>query len=229
MSTSKNSDGAAIPGAQKIMPVADPDLAKMFPYPLGVTHDIHGNPVAGSKDYYLIAMQGDVDPSLLGPFDDDSQRLQAAKEYRQNEGDDDGLYRLDVPKGVVPVVDTFSGGELDAEADPVVTFILDRLVAGDEVIERFLIAGALYFTVQYQGDDVVVNAALLHEIETALGVPLVRVERTTVEVLISRTRAATEYSKADWQSDVASGDTWLGYHDWVEHNVDALPLASTVL
>jgi hypothetical protein len=184
---------------------------------------------AGSKDYYLIAMQGDVDPSLLGPFDDDSQRLQAAREYRQNESDDDGLYRLDVPKGVVPVVDIFSGGELGVEADPVVTYILERLAVGDEVIERFLIAGALYFTVQYQGDDWVITAELLHEIETALSVPLVRVERVTVEVLIPRPKAAKEYSKEDWQSEVASGDTKLGYHDWVEHNVDSLPLASSVL
>jgi hypothetical protein len=30
-----------------------------------------------------------------------------------------------------------------------------------------------------------------------------------------------EYPKADWQYDVANGDTKLGYVDWVLHNIES--------
>lgn len=66
-------------------------------------------------DMYLLVMLVDVDPVLEGPFENDSARLEAARLYRKEQSDDDGLYRLTVPKGVTPIVDSFTGGEISGD------------------------------------------------------------------------------------------------------------------
>jgi len=74
--------------------------------------DVEQSTVEEPVDLYLLVMVGDVDPTMEGPFQDDSARLDAARLYRQQQSDDDGLYRLTVPKGVTPIVDCFTGGEI---------------------------------------------------------------------------------------------------------------------
>ena len=78
MNTSTNNDGASIPGGLKIMPVADPDLAKMFPYPLGVTHDLYGNPVAGIEMHGFTIHNASV--SSCGRFQVDPSHYQLTAE-----------------------------------------------------------------------------------------------------------------------------------------------------
>lgn len=74
------------------------------------------SPIPVAKDYYLLAMLGDVDPYLIGPFGSEDTRTAAAKTHRENSGDEDGLYRLTVDKGNAIDVNTFAGIELDGEA-----------------------------------------------------------------------------------------------------------------
>jgi hypothetical protein len=74
-------------------------------------------PDADAWDKYLIFVWGDVEPSLRGPYKTDGSRLTAARSLRRNEGDENGLYRLDVQvtkAGKAKVrIDSFSGGEMD--------------------------------------------------------------------------------------------------------------------
>jgi hypothetical protein len=61
---------------------------------------------------HLLVMWGDVEPQLIGPFDTDEARLEAARKHRREQSDEDGLYMLDAvgPVSVWP----FTGGDLDA-------------------------------------------------------------------------------------------------------------------
>lgn len=71
----------------------------------------------GEKDsaHYLMVMEGDVSPTLHGPYETEAKRLIAAQTYRVDEGDDDGLYRLNVPKGTNLYVGEFSGAEVNGD------------------------------------------------------------------------------------------------------------------
>ncbi|MDE0228012.1 MAG: hypothetical protein OXJ62_04070 [Spirochaetaceae bacterium] len=62
--------------------------------------------------HYLLVVVGDAEPKLLGTFDSDEDRLEAARGYRKYHGDEDGLYRLDANEAVT--IRAFAGGELDA-------------------------------------------------------------------------------------------------------------------
>lgn len=62
---------------------------------------------------YLLAVWGDVEPEVMGPYHDDDARLDAARTIRKAEGESTGLYRLDVPESGKPIADAFSGGEMD--------------------------------------------------------------------------------------------------------------------
>ena len=63
---------------------------------------------------WLLVIVGDCAPETSGPFGDDAERLRAARAYRAREGDEDGLFRLDVDATGRPSVEAFGGGELDA-------------------------------------------------------------------------------------------------------------------
>jgi hypothetical protein len=43
---------------------------------------------------YLLQIHSDVEPILLGPYQDDEQRDQAAREIKAKRGDRDGLFKL---------------------------------------------------------------------------------------------------------------------------------------
>jgi hypothetical protein len=64
---------------------------------------------------WLVFVWEDVEPSLLGPFDNDEERLEAALVVRKKDGKDHGLYRLNINKEGLPEIDSFSGGELDMD------------------------------------------------------------------------------------------------------------------
>lgn len=64
---------------------------------------------------YLIVVEGDVEPRLEGPYDDDTQRLGAALRHReQDEEWKDGMYRLDIDWDGNPTIDSFAGFELES-------------------------------------------------------------------------------------------------------------------
>lgn len=61
--------------------------------------------------HYLLALEGDVEPTLHGPYETVPARDAAAGEYRARHGDEDGLYQLDVVGGAVSV-ESYSGAYL---------------------------------------------------------------------------------------------------------------------
>ncbi len=67
------------------------------------------------KDLYILFIWGDVDISLRGPYETEETRTQAAVDFRKEEGDQHGLYRLDVDKGTKPDVFNFGGGEVEPD------------------------------------------------------------------------------------------------------------------
>lgn len=83
-----------------------------------------GKWLSGSREkhptgHYLLVLEGDVEPSLVGPFNTDDSVLQEARCRRMNDVEmENGLYRLTVHDGI-PLVGTFAGMEIDVEEEAV--------------------------------------------------------------------------------------------------------------
>jgi len=59
--------------------------------------------------YYLIIVEGDIEPLLLGPYADEKARDESAQKYKKEHGDEDGIFWLDIPEGGYrPVVGAYS-------------------------------------------------------------------------------------------------------------------------
>jgi hypothetical protein len=181
----------------------------------------------GCSDLYMLVTEGDAEPFLNGPFATDVARCAAAVDYRQNKNRDDGLYRIDVPKGSKLRIEQFTGLELDPARDPVVDFILAQLDAGAEPICRLLPTGkySKYFTVYYAGDEVVVTLDMVKAIERELKDQLVVVVRPTAEIIVTTANAAAFYPKESWVIEVRDGFVVDGYQDWMRNQVNGLRLA----
>lgn len=71
-----------------------------------------------TKQYYLVTIWGDVEPSVhSGPFETEDQVLEAAREYRKSSqisNDMYSLYYLEIENGK-PELSSFSGEELDGD------------------------------------------------------------------------------------------------------------------
>ncbi len=65
-----------------------------------------------STKRYLVVVYGDVEPRLRGPFKTDATRLAAARKHRREEGNEDGLFRLDIDAKGRPSIWPYSGGEM---------------------------------------------------------------------------------------------------------------------
>jgi hypothetical protein len=44
----------------------------------------------------LLVVVGDTEPEILGPYETEEERDQAARDYRRENGDSDGVYALDM-------------------------------------------------------------------------------------------------------------------------------------
>ena len=61
-----------------------------------------------SVDHYLVIVYGDIEPELYG-FETKKERDNAALNHRAANGDEDGLFKLDIVDGL-PVMSTYSNG-----------------------------------------------------------------------------------------------------------------------
>lgn len=63
-------------------------------------------------ELYLVYIYGDVDPTLLGPYSTTGKRNAAARRLRKKDGDQHGIYQLNLDKGLggLPSISAFSGG-----------------------------------------------------------------------------------------------------------------------
>ena len=69
--------------------------------------------------FYLLTVEGDTEPSIEGPFATETERDEAAREYRRAEFDG-GIFPLNISADVEPTVeiDTYSGGFFEEEWKP---------------------------------------------------------------------------------------------------------------
>jgi hypothetical protein len=65
--------------------------------------------VATEIVFYLIDVVGCTDPSVVGPFDTEEERDEAARSLRADQDDEDALFWLDVRDGV-PVTGAYMAG-----------------------------------------------------------------------------------------------------------------------
>ena len=65
--------------------------------------------------HYLQIIWDDIEPELKGPYLTEDDRLTAARNLRKAYGRDNGLFTLDILDDGTPVLDAFSGGDLDEE------------------------------------------------------------------------------------------------------------------
>ncbi len=176
----------------------------------------------------LLIMDGDVSPYIIGPYESEDARLGAARIHRAVNGDRDGIYMLDSPRGIAPFVDAFSGADLEGGADPLTAYVIGELTAGRTPITRLGLDGAPYWLF-YQGDEVLVNNTMLASIENALGTELVRVMSTMQSAFMTREQAKSSFSKEDWAAARKKGTTTEDFEAWAEAMASRLPTAKDVL
>jgi hypothetical protein len=86
------------------------------PPPVKVDVLVHRKEATPDK-LYLQVVEGDTEPSLSGPYDNDDERLEAARQHKRTRGDRDGLFRLDITKDGTPEIRPFINYELDEDGD----------------------------------------------------------------------------------------------------------------
>lgn len=73
-------------------------------------------PKTDSTRRYLVIVEGDVDPSMHGPFATEEERDAYAKDWRERFGDHDGIYPLDTSKEDAPIICAYSGGFFEEDS-----------------------------------------------------------------------------------------------------------------
>ena len=70
-----------------------------------------GKAEAVNTGIYLIFVEGDIEPRIVGPFADGDERDKKARELRSANGPDHGIFMLDVHAGnSIPSVRAYCGG-----------------------------------------------------------------------------------------------------------------------
>ena len=62
------------------------------------------------KKYYLLVVEGGVEPSVQGPYQTEDERDRAAKEIHREQEEDDGLFWADIDEGAVLTVGSYTAG-----------------------------------------------------------------------------------------------------------------------
>ena len=70
-----------------------------------------------AKKYYLIAVEGSIEPEAIGPFRGGRKRDDEAKKVRAQQGDDDALFWADVDEKGNLNVGAYSGGFFPEEEE----------------------------------------------------------------------------------------------------------------
>ena len=62
------------------------------------------------KKYYLLEVEGSVEPSVQGPYETEDERDRATKQIRRRQEEDDGLFWADIDEGAVLTVGPYTAG-----------------------------------------------------------------------------------------------------------------------
>jgi len=77
----------------------------------GNYQEVDGKPQDLETGIYLVFVEGDIEPRIVGPFANGDERDRKAKELRREHGRDHGIFMLDVePSTGAPSIDAYCGG-----------------------------------------------------------------------------------------------------------------------
>lgn len=62
------------------------------------------------KNYYLLEVEGGVEPTVHGPYRKKHERDNAAKQIRRRQKEDDGLFWADIDEAETLAVGTYTAG-----------------------------------------------------------------------------------------------------------------------
>lgn len=60
------------------------------------------------KNYYLLEVEGGVEPSVQGPYQTEDERDRAAKQIRPRQEEDDGLFWADIDEAAILTVGAYA-------------------------------------------------------------------------------------------------------------------------
>ncbi|ABE46884.1 hypothetical protein Bpro_5012 (plasmid) [Polaromonas sp. JS666] len=165
-------------------------------------------------DHYLVVIEGDVSPVVSGRYESDPKRVQAAQAYRTKHGNDDGLYRLDVPKGTPVALGAFAGAEVEGgEVDELTNFVVSEILEGRCPIERINVPGSKYFTVLIAGDELVVDKVLLAALEERFSNELVEFSNGVSDFILPSGNVESAM-QIQWAENTAAGHSNLSLEQW---------------
>lgn len=98
---------------------------------------------------YLVFVWGDVEPEIMGPFTDADDRNAMAGMIRAREGDEHGLYRLDIDEQGVPSIGAFGGGEME-ELQDAAQWLIDHSRVDPDIVEGGQKAWDAYLEQDYE-------------------------------------------------------------------------------
>lgn len=177
-----------------------------------------------AQDHYLLQIAGDVDPIIHGPFLNADDVLQAAREVYAKR-DEDGLHRIVVPKGTEIAIEAFTDYEL--QQNTLSTLVCEAFGRGEMPIER--LATGKHFTFMIEGEELVLDLAVLDAIETHMGEDLVVIQEEINQVMLPVSRARQRVAKQRWLDAVAAGETECSLGDYRYVLTADLPRAREVL
>ena len=77
----------------------------------GNYREVEDKPRDPETGIYLVFVEGDIEPRIVGPFVDGDERDKKARELRRENGRDHGIFMLDVePTSGAPSIDAYCGG-----------------------------------------------------------------------------------------------------------------------
>ena len=169
-------------------------------------------------DHYLVAIEGDISPELHGPYESDAQRVIAAQTYRVDHGDEDGVYRLNVPKGAPVTIGEFVGAEVQFGVfDEFTNSVISAMLNNEAPIRRIHVPGTKYFTVFFAGDEILVDDDLLAAVSECFDSPLVEFTSGPCDYLVpeSLVRSAMHHQ---WSELSKAGHTQMPFEKWFDKN-----------
>ncbi len=62
------------------------------------------------KNYYLLEVEGGIEPSVQGPYQTEDERDRVAKQVRRRQEEDDGLFWADFDEAAILTVGAYAAG-----------------------------------------------------------------------------------------------------------------------
>lgn len=177
------------------------------------------------KDFYVLHVEMDVEPKLIGPFQADYERDVAMASLLPT---DDGIFKIECTAGAEIQVGPYMLEEIQSMT--VESAIEQAFEQGETPITNEMGGGNRFFAA-VMGEHVLVTAAMLDALESGeLGTLVVVEQANGFKALMPlyTTRRKFEVPE-DWIKAVESGQTQSGLKEWALEQARSLPLASSII